>query len=78
MRNRLKATITGTLNRQCRIYWNSDLKEYQVKLFMDGQHYAPADYFTTDEHDALGSARNMCTRPAAAITTEAPHTCSGR
>lgn len=67
MSTRLKIRITGTLSRACRIYWNSDVQEYIVRLYMDGQHYEPADYFTTDEDDALNTARDMCTRPVAGI-----------
>ncbi len=32
---------------------------YHVKLFKDGKHYEPADYFTNDEDDAHGTAKHM-------------------
>ncbi len=32
---------------------------YHVKLFKDGKHYEPADYFTNDEEDAHGTAKHM-------------------
>jgi hypothetical protein len=33
--------------------------EYVVKLWVDGKHYAPADYFGSDKEDAQGTAREM-------------------
>lgn len=32
---------------------------YHVKLFKNGKHYEPADYFTDDESDAHGTAKKM-------------------
>lgn len=32
---------------------------YHVKLFKNGKHHEPADYFTNDEEDAHGSAKHM-------------------
>jgi len=70
MTNRLKIRITGTEDRRSHIYWSPDTQEYIVKLFVAGIHYEPADYFTTDEDDALGTAQHMCTHPTAEAINE--------
>ena len=35
---------------------------YHVKLFKDGKHYEPADYFTNDKDDAHSTAKDMVRR----------------
>lgn len=35
---------------------------YHVKLFKDGKHYEPADYFTDDKDDAHSTAKDMVRR----------------
>lgn len=35
---------------------------YHVKLFKDGKHYEPADYFTNDKDDAHSTAKDMVKR----------------
>jgi len=37
---------------------------YHVKLFKDGKHYEPADYFTNDKGDAHSTAKDMVRRGA--------------
>ena len=37
---------------------------YHVKLFKDGKHYEPADYFTNDKDDAHSTAKDMVRRGA--------------
>ena len=37
---------------------------YHVKLFKDGKHHEPADYFTNDKDDAHSTAKDMVRRGA--------------
>lgn len=37
--------------------------DYHVKLFKNGKHYEPADYFTNDKEDAHGTAKHMVKNP---------------
>ena len=46
-------------NKTAKVYFNSELKEYQVKLFKSGKHEKDADYFTDDKADANGTAEHM-------------------
>jgi hypothetical protein len=36
-------------------------EEFVAELYVDGEHYEPADYFTDDKDDALSTARLMAT-----------------
>lgn len=42
-----------------RIVFNRSLNEYTVKLFLNGNHYKPGDYFTDDKQDATDTAACM-------------------
>ena len=33
---------------------------YHVKMFYNGKHHEPSDYFTNDEEDAHSTAKHMC------------------
>ncbi len=46
-------------NRTAKVYWNSAWQEFQVKLYMDGAIYPPAEYFTDCKADAIGTACAM-------------------
>jgi len=39
---------------------DAETAEYVCQLHEHGKHYEPADYFTPDYVDALGTAREMC------------------
>lgn len=45
--------------KTAKVYRNPAFNEYQVKLFIDGKYYEPADYFTDDKEDSLDTARHM-------------------
>lgn len=47
-------------NRTVLVYFDSETQEYVCKLFVDNKHYEPADYFTNDYEDAIGTAKEMC------------------
>lgn len=49
----------ASTSRTVKVYYNSDLAEFVVKLYVDGTHYEPADYFTDDKQDADGTAAAM-------------------
>lgn len=55
---KLVAALNGA-SRTVKVYYDSDLAEYVAKLYVDGKHYEPADYFTDDKGDALGTASAM-------------------
>lgn len=44
---------------EVKVYWSSADNEYVAKLFKNGKHYEPADYFTDDKNDAMGTAKKM-------------------
>jgi hypothetical protein len=46
--------------RSVKIRKNVETAEYICQLHENGKHYEPADYFTSDYVDALGTARLMC------------------
>lgn len=48
-----------------KIYKDSNLGEYQVKLHTDGKHLPDADYFTDDKDDAHRTAKSECSRMSA-------------
>jgi hypothetical protein len=61
MANRKISSFTNG-DKTTTVYWNSDDREFVVKLRGRPQ----ADYFTTDKADAIGTAMNMVgLRPAA-------------
>ena len=39
--------------------YNKEYKEYRVRLFVDGEYQAGADYFTDDKEDAASTAKHM-------------------
>lgn len=53
------ATTTKIKTIVANIYRDADTDEYAVKLFVDGKHYEPADYFTSDREDAINTADAM-------------------
>ena len=52
------------IDRVVKVYRNSEWNEYVCRLLIDGKHYEPADSFTDDKQDALGTAVIMCRNPA--------------
>ena len=44
-------------NKQAKVYKDTELGEYRVKLYKDGKHLADADYHTDDVSDAHGTAK---------------------
>jgi len=42
-----------------KITFNRDTEEYRVRLFIDGEYQAGADYFTDDKQDAKDTAKHM-------------------
>ena len=50
--------------RAVRIYKDSDTGEFVCKLYTEGKHFEPADYFTNEFGDAFGTAEFMCMRQA--------------
>lgn len=50
---------------------------YHVKLFKDGKHYEPADYFTNDKDDAHSTAKDMVRRGARNESVELDETSCG-
>lgn len=41
------------------IHRDSQLDKFKCKLFYHGKHYEPADYYTDDKQDAIGTAKLM-------------------
>lgn len=46
-------------SNEARIYWNSDDREFTVKLYKNGVYQKGADYFSDDKSDAYGTAKQM-------------------
>lgn len=46
----------GTGKFAARIVRDSETREYVVMFYKNDVHYEPADYYTTDKKDALGTA----------------------
>jgi hypothetical protein len=46
-------------NATVKAYWNSDDKEYRVRLWCNGKERKNADAFTPDKDDAIGTAKAM-------------------
>jgi hypothetical protein len=61
MANRLIHTTFSEYTQltAAKVYWNSELEEYTVKLIIRNKYYPDADYFTNDKQDALASALAM-------------------
>lgn len=54
------AIHTETLNnRSVNVDFDTDSSEYVCQLIINGEHYEPADYFTSDKSDAYGTAKQM-------------------
>lgn len=60
---KLVKTISGEVGRSVKVYFNRDNDEYVAKLFVNGKHYEPADYFTDDRDDAIETATHMAKEP---------------
>ncbi len=58
---RLVASM-GHDGRMVKTYYNHGLNEYIVRLFINGVHYSPADYYTEDKLDALDTAKEILRR----------------
>ena len=41
------------------VRYNSELKEYRVKFYINGVHQVDADYFTDSKNDAIGTAEHQ-------------------
>ena len=53
----------ATFNRpsiKTKVFWNSDIEEFQVRLYVGGKLDEESDYFTTDKQDAIDTAEIMC------------------
>lgn len=63
MANRLYNVVNRAGNGgrwiEARVYKDSSLGEFTVKLTVAGVHEKDADYFTDDVDDALGTAKMM-------------------
>lgn len=46
-------------NQEVKVYYDSEYGEYIVKLFRDGKHYEPADYYSDDKEDAIATSGKM-------------------
>jgi hypothetical protein len=46
----------GKPGREGRIYWDPELREYSVELYIDGKKVTGATYFTDDKQDAENTA----------------------
>jgi hypothetical protein len=42
-----------------KVYYDSDWREYTVRLYLDGKLHPSADYFTPDKQDANATAKHM-------------------
>jgi len=40
------------------VYYDPNFEEFTVKFYKENKHLPDADYFTSDESDALGTAEN--------------------
>lgn len=60
---KLIATLLGnpetSFGRSVRIYRDTECEEFCVKLFVNGVHCTPSDYFTDDKDDAHGTGLLM-------------------
>lgn len=68
------AKITYSANTEVKVSYNSDLREYVAKLYIEGKHYEPADAFEDDKESMLGTAHTMAMQAArndARIKTDA-------
>jgi hypothetical protein len=46
-------------NKKAVVRYNSELKEYIVKLYIDGKLQADCDYYTDDKDDAINTSELM-------------------
>ena len=55
------ATVKSTNNsgKECRIVFNGDYDEYEVRLFEGLKYHKAATYFTDDYKDAMSTAQVM-------------------
>ena len=42
-----------------KVYWDTDVKEYLVKILVDGIELTDSVYFTDDKIDAIGTAKHL-------------------
>ena len=60
---RLIGTLLGSPGTQkgrvVRIYRDPDFNEFRARLFVEGELYEPADYFTDDRDDAFSTGMAM-------------------
>lgn len=57
-KRRIHAETTG--ERMVKVFYDSDMGEYIVRLYVNGILYPPADYFTDDRQDAIDTSAAMC------------------
>jgi hypothetical protein len=55
-------THDGPAGCRYKVYWDSEFREYVTKLFIEGKHYEPSDYFTNDKQDAINTGIAMMRR----------------
>lgn len=54
-----------------KIFYESDLREYQVRLYRDGILHPPSDYHTNEKKDAFATADAMLSHETEKISTAA-------
>lgn len=62
MRKLLRVLSYGDKAHEVKLYKDSDTQEFIARVFRNGKVYEPADYFTPDYSDALGSGADMLRR----------------
>lgn len=45
-------------DKEAKVYWNSEVKEYRVSFYLNGNKLYCADYFTSDKEDAIDTANH--------------------
>lgn len=56
-KRRVHVEVNGA--RMVKVFYFPDLSEYVARLYIAGELYIPADYFTGDKQDAIDTARAM-------------------
>ena len=49
----------GNAGHEAKIYFDSELEEYSVRLYINGKERQAAEYFTDDKQDAENTAIRM-------------------
>lgn len=51
--------VSANGKHHARVVYNHDLGEFKAKVYPNGKHHEPADYFTDNKEDAQGTAKAM-------------------